>query len=147
MTKTEENVNFSHEQILRLAMLVNFPSKSEPAIKDLIKALLKAETPAMAESIIDFFTDDANTETRCPMAAEIKSAIIMRLDPMLPDPDCPKCKGAGFPIIDLPDGTTAAGSYCSCHARRKPPRYPGPGDEPVGDLAVQVGQLAGSKRA
>lgn len=123
---SEEDLQFCTRQILRLAMMYNFPSKSQPAIEDLAAALMKAETRAEAEAVITGLKDGATAETRCPMESEIKAAIHARIvatqGEWLPDPECSKCRGSGA----VYDETKTPARYmgdCNCFARRQPPDY------------------------
>lgn len=123
---TEENREFAKNQILRLAMLVNFPAKAPPAMADLIDALMTATDEPMAKTVIDAFLDGATSDTRCPMASEIKSACLALVRAgmeWLGDPDCQNgCKGSGEIFTQRGDYT--ASRPCECLAWRIPPVYP-----------------------
>lgn len=120
---SEEDLQFCTRQILRLVMMKNFPSKSQPAIEDLAAALMAAPTRDMAQAVIDHFKSTATAETFCPMESEIKAEINNRQDEFRPNPDCPMCKGSG----DIYFPRTNSSKRCDvpgCWARRPAPVYP-----------------------
>lgn len=117
---SEEDLQFCTRQILRLAMMQNFPSKSQPAIEDLAASLMAAPTREMAQAVIDHFKSTATAEMRCPMESEIKAEISNRQDDFRPDPDCIACKGNG----DIYYPRTNSSKRCDCWARRPAPAYP-----------------------
>lgn len=123
---SEEDLAFCTRQILRLAMMQNFPAKSQPAIEDLAKALMTAATREDAEAVITGLKDGATAETRCPMESEIKSAIRQRIvateGEWLPSPDCERCHGSGYVYDETKNPVRYMGD-CTCFARRQPPDY------------------------
>ena len=135
------NREFARAQIGRFAMMDRYPKTELLALSDLVDALLTAPPtsaawlpdvlkqnpipegadPAeiLAKAVVDAFLDGSTTDTRCPTAADIKSAICARLHDLRPDHECPLCNGEGFPYIP----GKGSGPMCSCWARRPAPVY------------------------
>jgi hypothetical protein len=159
------NREFARNQIGRFAMMDRFPRTEVSAITDLVDALMTCppsrqvwrpdviasttnwgsdDAEALARLVVEGFLEGATTDTRCPTAADIKSAICSRLHESRPDPDCPLCKGEGFPYVP----GRGSGPKCSCWQRRPAPTYPRPGDERVGrEFAGEIARAAQGKRA
>ncbi len=157
------NREFARAQIGRFAMMDRYPRTELLALSDLVDALLTAppgcETwkpefaaqqthrlgadaaEVLAAAVVEGFLDGSTTDTRCPTAADIKAAICSRLEDWRPDPECPLCKGEGFPYVP----GRGAGPRCSCWARRAAPVYPV--NRAVRDeFQAEVAGVAGKKR-
>ncbi len=157
------NREFARAQIGRFAMMDRYPRTELLALSDLVDALMTvpstteawtretrksislAEGADVAEilawDVVEGFLDGATTDTRCPTAADIKAAICSRLEDWRPDPECPLCKGEGFPYVP----GRGAGPRCSCWARRAAPVYPV--NRAVRDeFQAEVAGVAGKKR-
>ncbi len=155
--------DFARRQIGRFAMMDRFPRTEEAAITDLVDALMtcpptcaawkpdftsqqtsqigKDAAEVLAQAVMEGFLDGATTDTRCPTAADIKAAICSRLEDWRPDPECPLCKGEGFPYVP----GRGAGPRCSCWARRAAPVYPR-NRQVQEELQAEVSRAAGAKR-
>ena len=134
-----EERHLARKQIMRLGQMNRFPNIPE-VLTDLIDALMTAPTEEIAKTVIGEILSVANPETNCPMPQQIREAVAEKLDPYLPDPDCLTCKGTG-------DIHTERNGYhysklCPCHARRPAPKYPRPGDQPIGDFKSLIGSAA-----
>jgi hypothetical protein len=151
MGKSLENREFAKSQIKRLTMLVGFPRDTPEAIADLTDALMTAPSEEYARDAITSFVEEADSETRCPFPKDIRAAVLQLLrereGEILPDPLCPKCKGAGDVIVEK-NGYTS--SYrCSCHARRPPVDYsklPGVEKFDMSELVAGAAKQLGSGR-
>lgn len=133
---SEEDLEFCTRQVLRLAPLYNFPSRSQPAIEDLVAALMNAPTQELAKAVIDKFKSVATPETRCPSDADIRLAVHEAQPGFHPDPDCKLCGGVGE--IFGTSGGYSHSKRCTCRARRPAPVYPQ--GQPM-DLSAAVKKL------
>jgi hypothetical protein len=137
--------NFAKKQILRMGQMFRFPAQVE-ALGELVDALLTAESEETARAVVSSFLEDATQDTPCPMASQIRGAVLERIraefGEVRPDPECPKCKGVGFPLSER-----GAGPRCSCWSRRHEPDYRKlAGAEPIGeDINIRLKQLVAAK--
>jgi hypothetical protein len=81
--------------VCRLSGLKYFPEKDE-AIKELAKALLDAKSEAVAEGVVDSFSQHA---VECPKPVELRRAV-WEINMQIPDtkPKCTACDGTGWLI-------------------------------------------------
>lgn len=108
-------------EISRMAQMSRFPRGEVPAIRELVEAIKTAPTLEIARAIVTEILSEANGDTACPMPAEIRRAVLARLESKRPDPECLTCGGEGFVFVQR--GEVSGATNCSCWARRPEPQY------------------------
>lgn len=138
-------------QVARLAQMQGFP-REPAAIRELVLALQHARDLDTAAVVVSAFLENAISDTRCPMPSEIRRACYATQDEARPDPDCSRCGGDGWKIVERA-GISGA-DRCDCWAPRPKPKWErDPVTEPGGERAKRedtprsVADLVGREHA
>jgi hypothetical protein len=112
---------FAKQQVGRLAGMYRFPDNKPGAVRELVRALMTAQSQEIVTEVIDTILGNATEETPCPMSSTLEKEILRvtreRQGEYLPDPTCGVCSGEGYLYAAENSGYTGV-SQCSCWSRR-----------------------------
>ena len=115
---------FVTAQIERFSVLNFWPSDQNRSLqltKELFAVLIRSHSDAQVTAVVNEWIE---SHADRPTPSELHD-ILTRYkrdaeQQILPDPNCPKCLGAGWEVIEVGGYSTAMNEPCLCWAPRKP---------------------------